>query len=163
MQNKWLGFITAAAITGCSLTVVAAPAVDLNEVPLTLRGCVVAGEAKDSFLLTNVEVEGPPLAPARAFYRLNTTKGLKNHVARRVEVEGKADLNDVDKGKLRVRTDDGKMTTEVTSERRTVKVKDIWFGSMGSMKIDADIPTYKFDVEKVKRLEGDCTNAIALP
>ena len=163
MQNKWLGLVTVTALVSVSLTLAAAPSDDLDDVPLTLAGCVVAGEAKDSFLLTNVEVDGTTTAPAHAFYRFNTTKGLKDHVGRRVEVKGKADLNDVDKGKLRVRRDDGKGSTEVTSERRTVKVKDVWFGSMGSMKIDAEIPTYKFEVEQVKRLEGDCTNAMAAP
>ena len=162
MQNKWLGFMSAALFGAVSL-VGAAPKVDLDDVALTLSGCVVAGEAKDSFLLTNVEVEGSSIAPAHAFYRFNTTKGLKDHVGRRVEVTGKADLNDVDKGKLRVSAEDGKVKTEITSERKKVKVEDVWFGSMGSMKIDADIPTYKFEVEKVKRLEGDCSHTIPVP
>jgi len=33
-------------------------------VPLTLTGCVVQGEAKDSFLLTNVVVDGTTMSPA---------------------------------------------------------------------------------------------------
>ena len=37
---------------------------DMDDVPLTLSGCVVAGEAKDSYLLTNVVVDGTTLAPA---------------------------------------------------------------------------------------------------
>ena len=165
MQNKWLGFLSAIALFGAvSLVGAEAPKkADLDDVELTLSGCVVAGEAKDSFLLTHVQVEGPPMAPAHAFYRFNTTKALKDHVGRRVEVKGKADLDDVDEGKLKVRTDDGKVTTEITSERKTVKVENVWFGSMGSMKIDADVPTYKFEVEKVKRLEGDCSNTIPVP
>ncbi len=76
----------------------------MDDVPLTLSGCVVAGEAKDSYLLTNVVVDGTTLAPTNAFYRFNTTKGLKGYVGRRVEVRGKADLDDVDKGKVKVRT-----------------------------------------------------------
>ena len=162
MQNTWLGFLSATALVGAVSLVDAAPKVD-DDVELTLSGCVVAGEAKDSFLLTSVEVEGSPMAPAHAFYRFNTTKGLKDHIGRRVEVAGKADLNDVDKGKLRVRAEDGKVKTEITSERKKVKVEDVWFGSMGSMKIDADIPTYKFEVEKVKRLEGDCSHTMPVP
>src|SRR5687767_5171906 len=159
MQKTWRGMLAATAfVTSVNLTLAAAPAADINDVPLTLRGCVVAGEARDSFLLTNVEIDGGPVAPRHAFYRFNTTKGMKDHVGRRVEVQGKTDLNDVDEGKLRVRTDDGKVTTEIGSERRTVKIEDVWFGSMGSMKVDAKIPTYKFEVEKVRRLEGDCSN-----
>lgn len=159
MQTKWLGILAVSALVGSySLTASAAPP-DMDDVPLTLSGCVVAGEAKDSYLLTNVVVDGTTLAAPNAFYRFNTTKGLKAYVGRRVEVRGKADLDDVDKGKVKVRTDDGKVTTEVTSERRTVKVEDAWFGSMGAMKLDAEVATYKFEVEAVKPLEGNCASA----
>jgi hypothetical protein len=160
MQKKWLGIMTVAALAGgYSVTAMAAPP-DMDDVPLTLSGCVVAGEAKDSFLLTNVTVEGSSMAPPHAFYRFNTTKGLKNYVGRRVEVSGKADLDDVDKGKVKVRTQDGQVRTEVKSEGRTVKVDDdVWFGSLGAKKLDAEIATYKFEVKSVKPLEGNCTNA----
>jgi hypothetical protein len=161
MQTKWLGILAATAcFSSVSLTITAAPP-DMDDVPLTLSGCVVAGEAKDSFLLTNVEIDGTTLAPTHAFYRFNTTKGLKDYVGRRVEVKGKADLDDVDEGKVKVRAKDGQVTTEVSSERRTIKVEDTWFGSMGSMKIDATVPTYKFEVEKVSPLQGNCEGASA--
>ena len=162
MQKKWLGILAVTALAGgYSATATAAPP-DMDDVPLTLSGCVVAGQAKDSFLLTNVTVDGSTMAPPNAFYRFNTTKGLKNYVGRRVEVRGEADLDDVDKGKVKVRTDDGKVKTEVKSEGRTVKVDDhVWFGSMGAMKLDAEIATYKFDVKSVKPLEGNCSNASA--
>ena len=43
---------------------------------------------------------------------------------------------------------------------RTVKVDDhVWFGSLGAMKLDAEVATYKFDVDSVKPLEGNCANA----
>ena len=161
MQTKWLGVLAISAmVSGYSLNASAAPP-DTNDVPLTLSGCVVAGESKDSFLLTNVVIDGTTMAPPHAFYRFNTTKGLKDHVGRRVEVKGMADLADVDKGKLRVKAEDGKVRTEVSSERRTVKVEDAWFGSMGSMKLQADVPTYKFEVKEVTRLEGNCSSAAA--
>ena len=159
MQTKWLGIFAVTALVGSdNIAVAAAPP---DEVPLTLSGCVVAGEAKDSYLLTNVVVDGTTMAPPHAFYRFNTTKGLKDHVGRRVEVKGKADLDDVDKGSVRVRTDDGKVMTEISSERRTVKAEDAWFGSMGAMKLDAEVATYKFNVDSVKRLHGNCANAAA--
>jgi hypothetical protein len=159
MRTKWAGIlVTSAVLSGFGLAAVAAPP-DMDGVPLTLSGCVVAGEAKDSFLLTNVVIDGS--APRHAFYRFNTTEGFKNHVGRRVEVKGKADLKDMDEGKLRVRTQDGTVTTEVTSERRTVRVEDVWVGSTGSMKVDAAVPTYRFAVEKIQRLEGNCSSAPA--
>ena len=161
MLRNWLGAIAfSSLIVGYSLIATAAPP-DMEDVPLTLSGCVVAGESKDSFLLTNVVIDGTTMAPPHAFYRFDTTKGLKDHVGRRVEVKGVADLDDVDKGKLRVKAEDGKVRTEISSERRTVKVEGAWFGSMGSMKVQADIPTYKFEVKDVKRLEGNCSSAAA--
>ena len=161
MQSKWIG---ATVLFGAvSLACAATSNAEVDNVELTLSGCVVSGEAKDSFLLTNVQIEGSSLAPSHAFYRFNTSKGLKDHVGRRVEVKGKADLGDVDKGQLRVRTEDGKVTTELRSERKTVKVEDVRFGSLGSMKVDADVPTYKFEVASVKRLEGDCSSTMPVP
>lgn len=161
MQNKWLGILAVTAFVGSyNISMKAAPP-DVDEVPLTLSGCVVAGEAKDSYLLTNVVIDGTTMAPPTAFYRFNTTKGLKDHVGRRVEVKGKADLDDVDKGRVRVGTEDGKVTTEVTSERRTVKAENAWFGSTGAMKLDVAVATYKFNVDSVKRLDGNCANAAA--
>lgn len=151
-----------ALIAGFTLTAIAAPP-DKDDIPLTLSGCVVAGEAKDSYLLTNVTIEGTAMAPPHAYYRFNTTKGLKDHVGRRVEVKGTADLDDLDKGKLRVRVDDdGKATSEISSERRKVKVdQNVWFGTIGALKLDADVSTYRFEVEQVRRLEGNCTSAEA--
>ena len=163
MQHTVLGILTLTAlIGGYTLTASAAPP-DMDEVPLILSGCVVAGEAKDSYILTNVVVDGTTMAPAHAFYRFNSTKGLKEHVGRRVELKGKADLDDVDKGKVKVRTDgDGKVTTQISSERQTVKVEDsVWFGSMGAKKLDAEIATYKFNVDSVKPLQGNCASASA--
>ncbi len=155
--GTWLALALAAT---CSLNAAAAPR-DREDTPLTLSGCVVAGETNGSYLLTNVVVDGATLAPPEAFYRFNTSEGFKNYVGRRVEVKGKADLGDVDKGKVRVRTDEGRTTTEVTSERRTVKAKESWFGSDGAMKIDADVATYKFTVDSVKPLAGNCASAAA--
>jgi len=161
MQTKWLGVLAIGALVGSYNPRASAAPPDMDDVPLTLSGCVLAGEAKDSYLLTNVVVDGTTMAPPNAFYRFNTTKGLKEYVGRRVEVKGKADLDDVDKGKVKVRTEDGKVTTEVSSERRTVKAKEAWFGSLGAMKLDAEVATYKFNVDSVKPLQGNCAGSAA--
>ena len=158
MQTKWLGVFAVGVLLGSYGPTNAAPA-DPNNAALTLSGCVVAGDAKDSYLLTNVVVDGTTSATPRAFYRFNTTKGLKDYVGRRVEVKGKADLTDIDSGRVRVRTEDGKPTTEVSSERRTVKVDEAWFGTMGAKTVDAQVATYKFEVESVKPLQGNCASA----
>ncbi len=164
MHINWRHIATIAAFAGALGGPAAAAPPDMDEVPLTLSGCVKAGEERDSFLLTNVVIDGTTLAPTDAFYRFNTTDGLKHYVGRRVEVKGTADLTDVDRGKLRVRShDDGRVTTEIRSERRTVEVEDMWFGSFGAIKIDADVPTYKFDVDEVRPLQGNCAGAVVVP
>jgi hypothetical protein len=134
----------------------AAPKADADKTPLTLRGCVVAGDVKDSYLLKDVEVDGSGVAPADAFYRFSSTNGFGSQVGYRVEVKGKADLDDPDKGKVKVNVRDGKMKTKVDSEGATVKAneKNLWFGSDGSAKMKADIVTYKFDIEHVQRIPG---------
>jgi len=138
--------------------VVAAAKADMDKVPLTLRGCVVAGDVKNSYILTNVEVDGASVAPSNAFYRFNTTSGLGSQVGYRVEVKGTADLDDPDKGKMKVRVRDGKTKAEVNSEGKRVKTvtadQNLWFGTDGSAKVKADIVTYKFDVEHVQRVPG---------
>jgi hypothetical protein len=165
MNKTTRHLIVLAAAVGAAFGVGLQPtaAADLDKVPMTLTGCVIAGEAKDSFLLTNVTVDGP--VPSNVFYRFDSTKDLKKHVGQRVEVQGYADLEDMDKGKVKVDIDKGKTTTEVTSERKTVKVEsaDVFFGSLGAVtkgKMKADVATYKLDVKSVKRLEGNCSGGV---
>ncbi len=164
MRKQWLWTVACAALlSGCDGIAMAARAKDMDDVPLKLSGCVVAGEKAGSFLLTNVEVDGTTLAPIDGFYRFNTTADLERYVGRRVEVKGRADLDDMDRGRVRVDTEDGKTTTELTSERRTVTVDKAWFGSLGSMNVGENVPSYKFNVESVRPLEGNCASWYAAP
>ena len=145
-----------------AILVMGVAAKDAGDVPLTLSGCVIPGDAKDSFLVTNVTVSGTTAAPADAFYRLDDSKKLRDYVGHRVEINGVADLDDHDKGKVTIKEKDGKVRTEITSERKTVKAEQpVWGGTIGSMKMKGDISTYGFEVKSVKRLEGNCANASA--
>ena len=112
-----------------------------DTVPLTLRGCVVAGDAKDSYLLKDAEVEPAGAAPANAFYRFSSTNGLGSQVGYRVEIKGVADLT---------------LKTSVDSEESMVMAseKNVWFGSAGATKLKANIITYKFDIQQVQRIPG---------
>jgi hypothetical protein len=119
------------------------------------------GEAKDSFLVTNVTVSGTTAAPPDAFYRFDSTKKLRDHVGHRVEINGVADLEDHDKGTVKIKEKDGKVETQVTSERKTVKVDGPVWGTTRAAKMEADISSYGFEVKSVKRLEGNCSSALA--
>ncbi len=147
---------TVCAVMLMSAAVMAAPKADTDKVPLTLRGCVVAGDVKNSYLLKDTEVDPAGTAPANAFYRFSSTNGLGSQVGYRVEIKGVADLNDPDKGKLKVTARDSKLKTKVDSEESMVMTneKNVWFGSDGAAKLKADIVTYKFDIEHVQRIPG---------
>jgi hypothetical protein len=162
-MNKTIKMLSVFALSACALGVGAkALAADMDKVPMTLTGCVVAGEAKDSFLLTHVTVDGP--VPNNVFYRFDSTKDLKDNVGKRVEVQGYAELDDMDKGKVKVTGTGGKVETQVTAERKTITVPaDVFIGSMGAVdkaKIKADVRTYKLHVDTVKRLEGNCSTGM---
>ena len=85
MHINWRHIATIAAFAGALGAPAAAAPPDMDEVPLTISGCVKAGEERDSFLLTNVVIDGTTLAPTNAFYRFNTTDGLEHYVGRRVD------------------------------------------------------------------------------
>src|SRR5947207_9387558 len=95
--TRMFGILTVAALALASGHLFAARK---GDTPLTLAGCVVEGQGKDTFLITNVTVDGS--APANAFYRLDSTKELRDRVGQRVEIAGNVDLGDLDKGKLKV-------------------------------------------------------------
>jgi hypothetical protein len=151
--TRLFGILTVAASALASGHLFAAPK---SDTPLTLAGCVVEGQGKDTFLITNVTVDGS--APANAFYRLDSTKELRDRVGQRVEIAGTVDFGDLDKGKLKVDVSKkGQRTTVVESERKTVKVEDhVWVGSEGAAKMKANIATYPFEVKSVKRVDGNC-------
>jgi hypothetical protein len=138
-----------------------ATAKDGDDTPITIRGCVVPGEAKDSYLLTDVEVQGPGVAPSDAYYRFDSTSGLASQVGYRVEIKGKADLDDPDKGKLKVKVKDDKVETKVSTEgKRVTTEQNLWFGTEGSARLKTDIVSYKFHPDHVQRIPG---GACAMP
>jgi hypothetical protein len=144
----------ALCVTGSGFTA-RAMAKGKSEVPAKITGCVVAGEAKDSFLLTGVTVDGN--VPSNAFYRLEPAKHLREHVGQRVEVKGIADLSDYEKGKVEVKTEDGRPTMKVKAGDERIKTDpNVWVGTMGATKMKTDIATYGFEVKSVKRVDGSC-------
>ena len=139
---------------------------DEKETPITITGCVAKGE-KSGYLLKNVSlVNGTAPAGVSAdqiYLRLNTTNGLKAHVGHQVNVMGKADFSDMDKGKLEVtRESDGLVTVSLSSERRKVTstanpsdptVRNAPTGTSGT----ASVPTYKMKVDSVTMVSGSCS------
>jgi hypothetical protein len=129
-----------------------------KEAALTLTGCVVQGDRPDSYMVTNMTVGGAAaaMAPAGAFYRIDSTKGFKDHVNHRVELAGIADLSDVDKGTVAVGTSGtGQTTASVTSERTTTTAPAVVVGMGATSKVA--VSTYKFDVKSITMLSSTCS------
>ncbi len=128
--------------------------------PITLTGCVAAGEKDNTYMLSNVVRVDKPVpvgtsgrAGPAAFYWLDSPGKLKGHVGHQVQIVGMLD-DDVDK-------------TEVTLKEGRVEVK-----TEGAKKIEVPEGTaaaaaaagagtskrlsYKVKVRSVTMLEGSC-------
>lgn len=138
--------------------------------PVTLTGCVAAGEKKNTYVLSNVHrtdvaartTGGIPSASptphtrysdANVVYWLDKPEKLKGHVGHSVQIEGILE-EDVDKSK--VTTDDGK--TKVTTERtKSVEVPETSRAGMrASAGGEAKRLTYKVKVASVTMLAEAC-------
>ncbi len=140
---------------------------------VTISGCVVAGEAADSFMLKDVkQLSNGWMAPvpkdsdgAAILYWLNTTEGLADRVGKRVEVTGMVDFSDSHKGQTKVTVDptETKDTkTELSSAGRSVTTK---VDTAAVRKVeDADKVTvkvphaavYDLHVKTVRTVPGVC-------
>lgn len=142
---------------------------------VTISGCVVAGEAADSFLLNDVkQLSGSWMAPvpkdlngSPVLYWLNTTEGLADRVGKRVEVAGTVDFSDTHKGQTKVTTDpdDTKdMKTEMSSAGRSVTTKvdsnpAVAKAAEGAQVSKVTTPAavvYDLHVKSVRTVPGTC-------
>jgi len=129
--------------------------------PVTLTGCVTAGTAHNTYMLTDVQrtdvAVGTSGAPdTAAVYWLNQPDKFKSHVGHKVEIVGMLD-DDVDKTK--VKTKDGKV--ELKTER-TKKV-EVPEGSAAAASATAaapgeiKVPSFKVKVQSVRLLADTCS------
>ncbi|HXG53865.1 MAG TPA: hypothetical protein VNJ03_00660 [Vicinamibacterales bacterium] len=142
--------------------------------PVTLTGCVAAGDKKDTFMLSNVHrvdtaaatTGGTPNAhpsghammtpDANVVYWLDSPAKLRGHVGHQVTIEGTLD-EDVDKSKVKVKAD-GK--TQVTTERtKSVKAPagSATGAAMASGGTETKRLTYKVKVASVTMTADTCT------
>jgi hypothetical protein len=103
--------------------------------------------------------EAPPNAvPERVFYWLDEDdqEDLAKYRGQRVEIKG--ELEDIEKGKVKVERDDGfvKVKLDLDGKDQEAKVPADWVSSWKSDKDEKyDIAVRKIDVDKVKVL-GAC-------
>jgi hypothetical protein len=140
--------VLAGASTACNRNKQATPTAEMQREtplkpanqPLTVTGCLKAGEAADTFVLTSAQSQGGPPA---ATYQLMGAEGvnLRDHVGHRVEVSGVLNAE-----KRVAATTPGQAAGEAptgTSGTPTVSTQT---------KLDIK----QLDVSGVRRVEGRC-------
>jgi hypothetical protein len=131
-------------------------------VPVTITGCVNAGAASNTFVLTRVEeVSAAQTRPADSIYWLSTTKGLKEHVGHKISVTGTfSPERDAGKtGKLKIEsnptTGEEKVVLENGMKRVELKSEP---GAVGTSGVKAEIerPYRRLEVQTIKMIASSC-------
>jgi hypothetical protein len=106
--------------------------------PMTVAGCLRAGEAADTFILTAAATEG---SQQPGTYQLaGNTAGLADHIGKRVEVSGTLESEQ-----------------ELASRTQTVE-KDRPKGTSGTPTVETKsaVELRKLEVSSARRISGDC-------
>lgn len=162
MKRLSFGLLGAAIVAASTITSAQTPPPkDKDKVqpqPITLSGCVAAGTAANTFMLTNVHRSDMPTAgtPDVGIYWLDSPDKLKPHVGHQVEVVGRLD-SDTDKTTVTVKED----KVEVSSERGTRKVS-VPEGTPAAAAVKAvgasgKQVSYKVKVDSVKMISASCS------
>ena len=131
--------------------------------PVAITGCVHAGTDPDTYVLLDVdEVTGGRPVPAGAVYWLSSTRQLKDHVGKRVEVRGAYSL-DGDFGKTATSTAKtggakGEQTTAPKNgaNRAAPKEELRAVGTTGVPPREVKRPYRRLDVTTVKMIAASC-------
>lgn len=132
---------------------------------VTLQGCVVAAEKKDTYVLTNVREW--PIANSdmgkfgkRYYWIDKNAKDFRAHGGHTIQLVGK--ITDVQKSEIDVKSgeSDGGTTVEVEGPGRDVKTTaaNAQVGAItGGDKQDIPITLLKLKVDDVKMIAANCT------
>jgi hypothetical protein len=164
MKRLSLGVVAAAIVCAGAISGAQTPSPKVKDKiepqPITLSGCVAAGTAANTFMLTNVMRSDTAPAMAKApdvgIYWLDSPEKLKGHVGHQVEVMGNL-ASDTDKATVKAKG--GKV--EVNSERGTKKVT-VPDGTPAAAAVAAvgasgKQVNYKVKVDSVKMVSSTCS------
>ena len=151
--------LTAGAAMICSAGLLAA---DIHT-PITITGCVHAGNDPDTFVLRNVnDVTNGTAIPSGIVYWLSSYKEVKDHVGEKVEVRGTYSV-DRDYGKtatVKVRIDPskGEQTVELENGAKRVVAKDELraVGTSGVVETEEKRPYRRLEVTAVRMIAASC-------
>ena len=121
--------------------------------PITLTGCVAAGQEKDTYMLSNVQRpdKAPGTADPNVVYWLSSPDKLKAHVGHQIQVTGKLD-DDVKSTKVKEK--DGKV--ELKNGSKKVEVAEGTTAGNAAGPAGVKRTTYKVEVQSVKMLSATC-------
>jgi hypothetical protein len=141
------GLIVASAFAGCSRDEPEAPPAQAQSAttspagqPTTVTGCLRAGDAENTFVLTTAQtVDGTPAAT----YHLSGSAGvnLQDHIGKRIEVSGVIDQQ-----------------ARVATREPAQPADDKATGTAGTPTVQTgtQLSLERLDVTSVKRADGDC-------
>ena len=153
MKYLSLCLVLAAVTTGAAQTPSGKGPDKINRDPITLTGCVAAGQEKDTYMLSNVQRpdKAPGTADPNVIYWLSSPDKLKAHVGHQVEVTGKLD-DDVKETKVKEK--DGKVALKKGSKK--VEVPEASTAGNAAGTPGTRRTTYKVEVASVKMLSASC-------
>ena len=128
--------------------------------PITIEGCVVAGEKKGTFALSNLrEPQGLNVDTGRKLiYWLDSTKGIKGHVGHDVRVDGR--VTDLERSQIEIAVGAGANGGAVAKIEgpgmKDVKIPTTVAGT-GASGADVPITLVKIKVAKVTMLKAGCS------
>jgi len=156
-MNKLI--LAAGAALLCSAGLLAA---DIHT-PVTITGCVHAGNDADTYVLLSVrDVSDGKAVPAGIVYWLSSAKALKGHVGEKVEVHGTYSV-DRDYGKtatLKIKPEPakGEETVELENGAKKVESKEELrpVGTSGVLPTEEKRPYRRLEVGSVKTIAASC-------
>ena len=154
MKYLSLCFVLAAATTGAAQTPSGKGPDKINRDPITLTGCVAAGQEKDTYMLSNVQRpdKAAGTADPSVVYWLSSPDKLKAHVGHQIQVTGKLD-DDVRETKVKEK--DGKVALKSGSKK--VEVPEASTAGKAAGTPGTTRTTYKVEVQSVTMLSGRCS------
>ena len=159
------------ALTLAAVTTVGAQDKTIPQ-PITLTGCVTAGEKANTYMLTHVSTSVTPLpvgtsgttaaGMAAPFYWLDSAGKLKGHAGHRVEVIGMLD-DDIDKTTSERKG--GKVVVKTEGGRRVEVPESTSSAAAAGAPISGETKrlSYKVKVKSVRMLGGGCPQGSLLP
>jgi hypothetical protein len=155
MKPAMTGFSLAAALALSG--VLAADEANLTKDPVTITGCLHAGQQADSFVLTDVtDTKG---VAAQVIYWLSSTDGLKAHVGKRISVTGP--VVKVSSGEVEIKNDpakDPQAKVEIKARGKEVDARtssaSVTTGEKS--KTEEKRPVHRIKVVSVTEVSGTC-------